>query len=67
MPAPEKAKAEPFACCATLACGMMFQALPTDFQPEIPTIANAFARPMGRMLPDPPEPNTAWRPPAFLL
>lgn len=67
MPAPEKAKADPFACCATLACGMMFQALPPAFQPEEPTITGAFARPLGRTLPGLPQPDAAWRPPALFL
>ena len=67
MPAPEKAKADPFACCATLACGMMFQALPPAFQPEEPAIVSVFVRPLGPSLPDLPQPDTTWRPPAHFL
>ncbi|WP_374374950.1 hypothetical protein [Dongia sp.] len=63
-PKPAKPDADPFACCATFACGMMVQALPPDPLPERRIFVTRFDRPAGAEQAALSEPDPAWRPPA---
>lgn len=67
-PQPAKPDTDPFACCATFACGMMVQALPpSDLLPARLTFATRFDRPAGVEHFALDEPDPTWRPPAFFL
>jgi hypothetical protein len=66
-PRPAQEKADPFACCAAFACGMLVQALPPEAMPARLTFTTRFDRPSGLALLAPGTPDSAWRPPAFRL
>lgn len=65
LPQPRKEKADPFACCATFACGMFVQALPPEGMTGRLAFTAHFVRPSGDTQLAPGAPDSAWRPPSF--
>lgn len=67
QPGPATSSRDSFACCATLACGMLAQALPPDPIPAATSFTDGFFRPAATRSIALAEPDPAWRPPTRFL